>query len=344
MQLLKAALHDHPNALKSFDAWQRNVNIDDLPPSQFELLPLLYRNLAQQGIEQHPWLPRLKGIYRRTWYANQLTLRTLSSALTILRACDIPTLVTGSAALALTTYPEPAQRPISTPEIVVPSDLAETAILKLQTSGWKPNPMLSLADDADYRSWLPGHRFSNGQGQILQLWWHVLPSVPSIEADTEFWGRAVPLTVEDTSTLMLTPTDCLTQACLTAARHTPIRLADAARLINGNIIEWPRLTATAQRHRLGMPMAHSLNALTEIAVSSIPPEVVHELRQIPTLYSRRQAHRAFSVPPAHRRLMHKLWLHYARYRQAAEYQRLPCTPLNFMRYSKYVWQIRQKNR
>jgi len=72
MQLLQAALQNQSEALTAFAAWQGTVDIDDLPPGQFELLPLLYRNMQRAGLEEHPWLPRLKGIYRRAWYANQL--------------------------------------------------------------------------------------------------------------------------------------------------------------------------------------------------------------------------------------------------------------------------------
>src|SRR5262249_19822902 len=44
------------------------------------ILALVYRNLQQAGVEG-PQLPRLKGVYRRTWYVNQVTRQRLSDTL-----------------------------------------------------------------------------------------------------------------------------------------------------------------------------------------------------------------------------------------------------------------------
>lgn len=63
--------------------WLASTNIERLEAGQFQLLPMLYPQLEQTAVD-HPWLPRLKGIYRRTWFANQLALRAAAAALQVL--------------------------------------------------------------------------------------------------------------------------------------------------------------------------------------------------------------------------------------------------------------------
>ena len=70
---LQAALCDTNSAHNAFAQWQARVDLDHLPAGHYPLLPLISNNLESHGID-HPWSPRLRGIHRKTWYANQLTL------------------------------------------------------------------------------------------------------------------------------------------------------------------------------------------------------------------------------------------------------------------------------
>jgi len=255
-------------------------------------------------------------------------LQTLESA-------GIPALVVGGAALAQTIYPEPAQRPILVSEIIVPFEQGGAAIRQLQSAGWQPTPRLPLTEDAPARRWLSSYRFANADGQILQLGWHVLPDAPA--ADAELWNRAILLTIADTTTRTLPPTDHLIRVCLTAAPHYPIGLADAARLIDGGAIDWSLLLEISHKHRLGLPLAHCLSLLAETIASPVPPKVLQTLRQNPAPYYQRQAHRALLISPIYRHRGHRFWLHYGRYRSRSG----SGSPIDFMKYLKVVWQIRQ---
>src|SRR5574341_997684 len=75
--LLRAALLADGDALDAWQAWKSEADFDQLDYGTARILPLLYRNLTFLQIHD-PFLRRLKGIYRRTWYANQLTLRDLA--------------------------------------------------------------------------------------------------------------------------------------------------------------------------------------------------------------------------------------------------------------------------
>ena len=63
--LLRSALLTGPGALEAWQRWksQHDLVESELDHGSFRLLPLVYRNLSAQGIEE-PHLARLKGIYR----------------------------------------------------------------------------------------------------------------------------------------------------------------------------------------------------------------------------------------------------------------------------------------
>ena len=72
-QLLLVALGDPDSAAEAWKSLPASFSLDDLEPGSFELLPLVYRNVAQTD-PADPLLPRLKGIYRRSWVKNNLLL------------------------------------------------------------------------------------------------------------------------------------------------------------------------------------------------------------------------------------------------------------------------------
>ena len=64
--LLIAALAEQSTAVEAWQEVRPRISIDELEPGSFQLLPLIYSNLSEARHEDVD-LPRLKGIYRRTW-------------------------------------------------------------------------------------------------------------------------------------------------------------------------------------------------------------------------------------------------------------------------------------
>ena len=78
--LLEAALGDGEAAVAAAREWSLLVDLDRIDFGSFRLLPLLVRNLERLDIEL-PSSDRLRGIYRRCWYRNQVLLRGAKAAL-----------------------------------------------------------------------------------------------------------------------------------------------------------------------------------------------------------------------------------------------------------------------
>ncbi|HSR18731.1 MAG TPA: hypothetical protein VLM39_11630, partial [Ignavibacteriaceae bacterium] len=72
--LLKASLFEGDKFIYAWEKWKSCVNFEQIDPGSYRLLPLLYQNLVKHEIKD-PLTERLKGIYRRTWFENQILTR-----------------------------------------------------------------------------------------------------------------------------------------------------------------------------------------------------------------------------------------------------------------------------
>jgi hypothetical protein len=119
--------------------WQRlqPLEIDNAEMGSFCLLPPLHGRLSDIAAED-PLLPRLAGIYRSTWYKNQLQLERLAGLVTLLRERAIEPIVVGGAAIAARWYPQLGFRPVPQIELVVSPDDAEAAREVAREAAWRP--------------------------------------------------------------------------------------------------------------------------------------------------------------------------------------------------------------
>lgn len=74
------------------DQFKESHIITALTLGSYRLLPLLFHNLHTQGIED-PFLKRFKGVYRNTWYKNQILFHAVTPLLNCFHDADIKTLI-----------------------------------------------------------------------------------------------------------------------------------------------------------------------------------------------------------------------------------------------------------
>src|SRR5439155_10104749 len=134
-QLLLAALGDPEDAAAAWRGLPPSFSLDELEPGSFELMPLIYRNLSSAG-HRDSVLPRLKGIYRRTWARNNLLLERTREDADALRMAGIPALLLEGVTLALRYYPDLGSRPTTYLHFVVGKDDEVAAVARLERIGW----------------------------------------------------------------------------------------------------------------------------------------------------------------------------------------------------------------
>jgi hypothetical protein len=270
--LLQAALSQGQTALTAWEKWQSSVDIEVLDPQSHVLLPQLYRNLLAHGVED-PHMARLKGIYRRNWYANQLRLKPLKILLSHLKNAGIEAIVLGDAALC--SWVDETYRPISHLHLLVQSAELERAIQQLTSLNWQvatatTYQFIHLQDDQENSLYLQG-----------RIFW----AIPQDYVDEQVWQYAIPR--ESNLACILSPTDQLLDVCtktFVKSRSPEISgIADALMLIQqaGDYLDWMRLITQAQRYQMILPVRNMLILLQQVLQVSIPTWVIPALWQMP---------------------------------------------------------------
>lgn len=268
--LLRACLLRGQPAIDAWEHWRRNTVFDDLDWHSQRLVPLLYRNLADQGVRD-PALNSYKGIYRRTWYLNQLNRRPVTALLKQLHALGVRPLLLKGAALIEHYYRDPGLRPMGDFDVLVPEAQAEAVLARLAAWGWQP-----VDDYVRYHS----RDYQNAAGQRIDLHWHALHSCCEAGADDDLWAGAVEADFAGLSVLILQQADLLLNVCehatLQGWRHggkAPIWwVADAATILrrSWSPADTQRLLEQTEKRRLFLGLRAALGYLQHLLPELLP--------------------------------------------------------------------------
>jgi len=294
--LLRAAFLKGRDAREAFQTWQSATDLNRLPPDQYALLPMLYHNLAQMGID-HPWLGRLKGIYRKTWYANQMMLQEAEKVSLILADACISVMLADDAPLTLAACSN-RLRPISTLTVIVPIERVWETGRILVDRFWRPHGALQHTC-GEWQAGITGLRFCSDDGRWVIVYGHAMPFWPSDEVNNAAWGRA--LHIPNHSFLAVGPTDQLIRSCRSATlpgSNALISLANVAILISsGKVselsdgitatdqedegIDWAIAWRMAQTCYTAGAMKLSLACVAEVLEADAPANFLIQLNEIP---------------------------------------------------------------
>lgn len=334
--LLQAALLPGDDALVAFDIWQKMADLDNLGPGEYDLLPLLSLNLARLDVV-HPWLGRIDGVYRRTWYANQLLMAVLVETWSAFRAARLSVLWAGSAAVAQVVTRKTAVSPLHTIELIIPDQAVPRAWQLLHELGWQTKPLTSHCPAAESRQWKSVQRFKRAPHERLWLYWHAVPFVPCVELDRTMWAAAVPLALTDElNALTLDPTDHLFRTLMTAAGGSLTALAWAACLLRQCDIDWLRLMSYSHADQPVTSVHQVLATLADLVTLPNIPDTLTAGRPANARFHERREWAAATTPPSERGWGARFWLFYGRYRRMATCLGVHPGPRSFLRYWQHA--------
>jgi hypothetical protein len=289
--LLQAALLPGPPALAAWEKWRSAIDIDRLDSDSYWALPQLYANLKAHGVSDE-LIGRLKGVYRLTWYQNQVRVRAMSRPLRALHESGTPTMLLKGAALAAHHYADYGLRPMSDFDICTTADSAPAAVRLLLDAGLVPLP----SDEGE-----PEQHFEDAQGRILDLHWRVFPESLSDDSDAEYWNASVPIALNGTPVRILNPADQLLHICIHGTVHGPIWgevskvrwVMDACAILRASAapVDWDRVVAMAARSRFTLPLHEALTYLRRAVGAPVPEAVLERLRVAPVSRADRITHR-----------------------------------------------------
>jgi hypothetical protein len=334
--LLRACLWEGQAALGAWAEWRhREPDLDTIEPGSYRLLPLLYRNLGPDQLVDDPDAARLKGVYRRSWAANQLGLRAGRRAIEALHAAGLEALVLKGAALLGSAYDDPGARPMGDVDLAVPPERIGEAVRLLGEAGFAaseddPEGLLSV------RHSLALH---DADGQEVDLHRGMLWR-PGL--DTEFWQGSIEANVGGVRVRILNPADQLLHVCAHGAAWSPVPpirwAADAFKVIEAAAeVDWERLLAMARRGRFTLPLADALACLAGDLKAAVPEGVLRQLSQAPASARERRAHEALAQPPSSRRSLAMLSWFWERHRAQAHLDGEKPRPAGFIRYMQGFW-------
>ncbi len=282
--LLRASLLKGEHALVAWREWSAHADINTIDAGSYRLLPLLYRNLCEHGID-HPALPKLKGVYRQVWYKNQMLLHGTAEVLRLLHNAGIPTMVLkGTAAMAL-YYRDYGLRGMEDVDILIPVDKALEVLRLLPASGLIEHFPLPKTLPSRFFEVVHSQAYSDALSHQFDVHWHVFPECGAPDTDDNLWQAAVPLVLNGVETRALNPADQLLHICTHGVRWNalpPLRwIADASVLLSTAPPDWARLVEQAQNRQLVLPMRKSLLYLRSLLKAPIPEHVLEILYSTP---------------------------------------------------------------
>ncbi len=340
-RLLHAALNQDASARDAWDAWRAEADIDALDQGSYRLLPLAYRNLARLGTPD-PFMPRLKGIYRRAWYESHMLFHKRARLLSAFGAAGIPTLLLKGAAVAPVYYRDHGLRPLGDFDFLVPTAQAHAALRLLDDLGFRSSERRTQTFKPVYLAAVHGFPFADAEGREVDLHWHVLAESCEPDADDDFWAAARPWTIETAATHVLSPADQLLHTCVHGVRWNPIPpmrwVADAITILRATPdLDWERLIEQTRRRRLVIQMREALAYLARAFAAPVPWPVLARLRSLPVSRSEQREYEVLTQPQVGQPASRRVWLHYRRYVRSARPTYLWEQPLGFARFLQYTW-------
>jgi hypothetical protein len=297
--LLRASLLKGRAALEAWEVWKSVEDVENLEAGSFRLLPLLYRNLKRLNVV-HPHMDIFRGVYRKTWYQNQMLFHETGPLLKSFQSAGTAVMVLKGVALTELYYRDRGIRPMNDIDILVHEGDALKAVQLLRELGWHP---IDFIPDEKYISVGFSHGFRNKAGRECDLHWHVLSQGRDISADELFWKGAETAEIEGAFCYVMNASDLLLHVCIHGARWNLIPtirwVADAAVILYARhrSIDWDRLGFHARRLRLTLPLFETFNYLTANFTMPVEEHLLQSLHVHRVPLIERLEHRVVTRPP-----------------------------------------------
>ncbi len=276
--------------------------------------PLVYHTLRDTPGVPPPTLQRLHNSYRRTSLHNIVLLRELERALQALADVGVGVIVLKGAALAQTTYGNPALRPLQDIDVLVRRESLAAALRALTACGYEtPNPETRAGVVVAYENELllckPGP-----VNVPLEIHWSLFDS-PYYQYALPmnwFWETSVPLPTANGGARMLGPEAQVLHLCGHLLLHHSgddlLWLHDIAELLaNHQNLHWDVVLERAAASGLVLPVQRVVERVASEWDAPVPAAVRERLQMLRPSARERRAFAQLTAPERTR--IRRLWTH-----------------------------------
>lgn len=340
--LVRAATSDGERATSAWEQWLRGTDPARLNAGAARILPLLYYNLVQVGI-QHPLVKQLGVGYRHCWAMNQVVLHHLEQIVGALEGQGITTLVLKGAALMLRYYPDIGTRPMTDFDILVPVEQTDEAMVLLEQQGWRGLKPLHLLTP-EHRAPFHGMSFHDQTKPInCDLHWHVMHIHLNAIYTAPMWAAAKPLMVGEVPSRVLCPEDQLIHLFFNGVIYEGGNnwrwLPDALMVLKKEpALDWDRVVEMCRRLEFVQPVAAILEYLRTEWDVPVPGEAIETLAKTRVSFLMRKSFECLNTPRTQRTSLQIFWLLYTQYLQSRP-QTNRFFPVGFMQFLRDRWRL-----
>jgi len=280
--LLRATLLKGQDAINAWEQWIALVDFDNIDLGSQRLVPLLYRNLLDNGV-QGSLMALYKGVYRRFWLKNQFLFNRTKPVLEVLHKLGIETLLFKGAGIVVGCDLSYALRPMDDIDFLVRKEDAQIAINAIRELGWKPKNEYWANYDSNGNAVM----YYDGKNQCIDLHWHSLKNKITGNHENGYWKRSFNANIDKIPIRIMGTTDHLIHTCVHGIKWNPIPpirwIADAIILLNNSktTTQWDHLLEHSERLRVTLPMFHGLCYLKNNLDILVPDYVLRSLDNMP---------------------------------------------------------------
>ena len=284
LPLLRTILaRDDDESLQWYGRWIQSADLERVDAAGFRLLPMLYKRLERTG-RPFAHLTRLKGVYRQSFYRNNLHFHTCLRLLEEIEKRGLPCVLLKGAALVAAHYDDVAVRAMNDVDFLVREEHAQQVLGFLLERGWSTREGVPprVAGRHVHALQLYGPR-----GFEMDLHWRLVRQCPWRGADHLVWEKLETVDFRGMSVRIPGPTHQLLHTCVHGIQWNklpPIRwIVDAMKILEKrrNDIDWDLLVSEAENRRLSMALTHALDFLNGTFDAGIPAEALRRLSALP---------------------------------------------------------------
>jgi hypothetical protein len=323
MLLVRAATLPEGPAVDCWERWCRIAVPEEMHSGEIRLLAGAYRRLTGYGL-RGSMIDVARGVYRRTWYVNQLTVPRVAAIVRHLEAAEIPVLVLKGLALAFLAYRDPGARPMEDVDLLVPPGRLHDALGVLEGEGFRSTGHEDglLANDVE---------IADGDGNTYEL--HDFALIESAD-DADLWERSTTFTLHHVEAAAPCSSDMLLLVAAHGQRWNSVQpvswVLDAHRLVtaDGDAFGWDRFADRAEARALQPVAARAASMLASLGVE-VPSRVVQRLEEpVPTAIA--VGDRARRAAPTRLSTSVMAWDRYRRFRRTAPPEWRPAGPIDWL--------------
>lgn len=307
--LLIAASDPGAQGDAAWGEWLIKADLDAITGPELELLPTIFSLRSRRKISL---LPRVKGIFRRTWYLNQRTIEAARRGLAALERGGMEVLVFKGMAM-IEAYGSPGARMMADADLLVRPQEFARAGEALVAEGFHPDPPTRTL-----RAGEKGRAFRNASGQCLDL--HAFAMTEGLDegCDDGFWRRSHPGAGPLHGARILDPADHLLLILVHGLWFSPSRsfrwMTDALHLCRHAPLDWNILRTETRERRLSSAAADGLTRLIPFGLE-IPREIMEDLRRGGGRHERSEHRLRTTAPDGLLGVLPRLWALHQRERQ-----------------------------